>query len=111
MKFSAGPQRSQDAHIQWDDVFPPTNIRIAIDANAGDPVKLALHELLHLVLYDMHVGRLDETLEEVMIIAYENYIYAYIEASPKRKAEWVRVITKRIDDTTEHLSYEEQVKR
>lgn len=111
MKITTRAQRSQDAQVNWDDVFPPTNIHVTLDANSGDPVKLLIHELLHVVLYDMIVGRLDATLEEVIIIAYEKYIYDYAQASPKRLARWNRLVARRTDESNPDLPYEEQVAR
>ena len=111
MKITTGPQRNQDAQVNWDDVFPPTNIHVALDANSGDPVKLLIHELLHVVLYDMFVGRLDETLEEVIIVAYEKYIYDYVQAKPSRLAKWNRLVARRTDETNPDIPYEEQVSR
>ena len=95
----------------WDDISPPTNIRIKIDANGGEAVRFVIHELLHVILAPIFVGRLDETLEEVTVVAFDTYMWAYVEKSPERHARWARLIKKKLDEDLKPVPLEEQVNR
>lgn len=95
----------------WDDIIPPTNIRIKVDANSGEAHRFVVHELLHVILYPMLFRRLDETLEEVVVVAMDAYMWSYIEKSPARHAEWAKAVKTKLNEGMEAVPYEEQVKR
>lgn len=88
--------RQADALVTWDELFPPTNIRIKVDANAGQHIASVVHELLHVTLYETFLGRLGATLEEVCVVALENYLNAYIMKSPARIARWTALIESKL---------------
>lgn len=106
--------RAQAGHSEWDDVFPPSNIKIKFDANdERDPVELTIHELIHVVVHPMTLGHVDETLDEVIVHAFTQYVYAYVQKSPARLKTWTSLIKKKLsesDDSTP-VPYEEFVKR
>mgnify|MGYP006266383227 CR=1 FL=1 len=82
--------------MTWDELFPPTNIRIKVDANAGQHISSVVHELLHVILYEMFLGRLGATLEEVCVVSLESYLSGYINKSPERVAKWTRLIESKL---------------
>jgi hypothetical protein len=82
-------------YCEWDDVMPPTNIRIVVDANTGDDLRFVLHELLHVILFPLFVGRTDSTLEEVAIMAYDTYMWEYISKDAEREKRWRTVMRKK----------------
>lgn len=82
--------------MTWKELFPPTEIKIKVDANAGQHVASVVHELLHVILYEMFLGRLGATLEEVCVVALEQYINAYIMKSPARLAKWTALIESKL---------------
>jgi len=67
-----------------------------VDANAGQHIASVVHELLHVTLYETFLGRLGATLEEVCIVALENYLNAYIMKSPVRVAKWTALIESKL---------------
>jgi hypothetical protein len=98
-------------HCEWGDIIPPTNIRIKVDANSGEASRFVVHELLHVILYPMLFCRFDDTLEEVFVVAMDTYMWAYIEKSPARHAEWVKAVKKKLDEGLVDIPLEDQVKR
>lgn len=84
--------------MEWDEVFPPTNIRIKVDANNGDHVSSVIHELLHVVFYDMLYGRLDAKLDEVVILALERDTYEYVKKVPSRYLIWDQLINRKLSE-------------
>jgi hypothetical protein len=97
--------------VEFDSVFPPTNFRIKVDANAGDHVQYVLHEIIHVVLSPMFSGHVDETLEEVMVTALDGYMYAYVKKSARRFALWSDEITKKLDEDRVVLPVSQIVER
>lgn len=79
-----------EGHIVWDDISPPTNLNIKIDANENPTQHLSavIHELLHVILCPMFVGRMAMDYQEIAVLAYETDMYAYITKSPARLAKW-----------------------
>lgn len=105
------PLVKDGARGEWDDIFPPTNIRIKVDANDGEHVKKVVHELLHVVLYGVTLGRLDNTLDEVVVDAMTSYIMLHINKSKTRLATWLDLIDDKIKEGTEPIPYEERMIR
>lgn len=94
---------SQQGHSLWDDITPPTNIAIRIDANRNpvDHVTTVVHELIHIVFHTMFVGFVAEDLEEVMVLGLEVDMYNYIKKSPARLAKWNSIIATKLAENTE----------
>ena len=82
--------------MTWDDLFPPTKIKVIVNANAGDVLVSVIHELIHVVLYETFLGRLGATLEEVCVVALEQQIVAYVRAKPARLAKWDAAIAAKL---------------
>lgn len=97
--------------VSWEELHPPTDIYIRVNANAGDAVQFVIHELLHVVMFPMIVGRLDDTLEEVLIVAYELYMFEYVKKSPKRLSVWNSIIQQKMNEGKTDIPLEKQVDR
>ena len=97
--------------VTWDQLLPPTNIQIKIDANAGEHASYALHELLHVLLHVLFGIFFDDNLEEVCIIALSDYMYTYIKADPKRYMQWTSLIDHKIDREKVSVPISDLVKR
>lgn len=89
----------------WDEIAPPTNIVIKVDANQQtgtmDHVSTVVHELLHVVLITMFIGMFDDALEEVCILALDADMMAYIRRSPRRLHLWEEAINSKLQKGTE----------
>lgn len=105
------PMRVDAGNVEYEEIFPPTDIRIHIDANNGDNVRFVIHELLHLILCPMFIGHIDKTLEEVCILGLENYMFDYVQKVPTRYVLWDRTIKKKLDAHKEDISLEELADR
>lgn len=89
--------------VTWDPIFPPTNMHIRIDAN-DDPLKhvsTVVHELTHVLFRPMFAGFMDDDLEEKMILGLEASLYSDIEKSPKRLAQWNKLIERKLHESSE----------
>lgn len=104
MTLELTPMRAQDALVTWDELFPPTKIRIKVDANTGQHIASVVHELLHVLLYETFLGRIGATLEEVCIVALEQYMNAYIMKSPARVAKWTALIESKLPQIDDPFS-------
>ena len=105
--------RAHAGHTAWDDIHPPSNIKIRVDANSGDPIEITIHELIHVVVYPMTLGHVDNTLDEVIVDALTSYVFAYVQKNPARMREWTTLIKRKLkesDDTVE-VPYDQFVKR
>jgi len=91
---------AQSGLSDWDDITPPTNIVITVNANdqtaMADHVAIVIHELLHVVLVTMCLGWLTEEMEEVVILALDAHMSKYVTESPTRLHLWEREIAKKI---------------
>jgi hypothetical protein len=94
---------AQQGHNLWDEIMPPTDIRIKVDANQQtgvvDHIGTVVHELLHIVVYPMSLGRFADDLDEVMVLALDAYMLAYIRKSPKRLHEWTEAINTKLKES------------
>lgn len=97
--------------VQWDDITPPTKIYVKIDANNPEVIRLVIHELLHVIVQPMLVGRFDDTLEEVIMMSLDTVMFEYVKKSPKRVALWTALIDKKLNEDVIPLSTEERIKR
>ncbi len=93
----------QQGHCLWDWVGPPTNIRIRVDANqqtgAIDHIGTVVHELLHLIVFPMSLGRFSDDLDEVLVLALDAHMVTYIRKSPRRLQLWTEAINQKLIDT------------
>ena len=106
--------RVQAGHSEWDDVFPPSNIKIKFDANdERDPVELTIHELIHIVIHPMTLGHFDETLDEVIVDALTQYVFLYVKKNQARMKQWQKLIQKKLKESDDlvPVPYEDFVKR
>ena len=84
------------AQARWEEAFPPTEIKIKIDANQDKHLSSVIHELLHIIFCGMFTGYINDELEEVCVVALEKHIYDYITASPQRESRWNRLIESKL---------------
>ena len=90
---------ASQANVEWDELFPPTNIRIYVDANNGQHIESVVHELLHVLLYEMFLGRVGATIEEVIVDSLEKYLSLYIHKTPARVHRWTQLIEHKLSLT------------
>lgn len=96
-----GALRSCEAHVVYDpEHWPPYDVTVTIDANQGPVVQNVIHELLHVVFSSMFVGTVDDTLEEVFILAIDTYMSDYVKKTKSRHAKWVALIEKKLAEST-----------
>lgn len=101
---TARPKRNgYMADAEFEAKYPPAYVKIEIDLNNPDPVWIVVHELLHVVLSAMVLGRLDDSLEEVVILSMDKYFYDWIKASPKRLNRWKTLVEKKLAETAATL--------
>ena len=102
------------ARVDYDDNFPPAFVNIDVDLNNTPIIQFVIHELLHVVLSEMVIGKFDETLEEVVIVAMHEYLHQYVAKSKTRTARWTALIEKKLAEyeaTLEPVPHEERVDR
>jgi hypothetical protein len=96
------------ADVVFDTRWPPQNVKIEIDMNNAEPIHTIIHELLHVVLSETVCGKFDSSLEEVVILSLDEYIYNWVKASPKRLAKWQKLLEAKLAETAgEPLSQED----
>lgn len=76
--------------------WPPYNIDIKVDGNNQPIVRYVIHELLHVIFSPLITGTVDETLEEVFILALDGYMYDYVKLSKSRLAKWDALIEQKL---------------
>lgn len=59
-----------------------------------------VHELLHIVFYERLLGSVDETLEEVIIVSLDQFMFDYIQASKNRLSKWQALIERKLREST-----------
>lgn len=95
-----GPMVAQQGLSLWDEITPPTNIVIKVDANQQtgvmDHISTVIHELLHVVFISTFIGIVDGSLEEVCILALDAHMMEYIRKSPKRLHLWEEAINTKL---------------
>ena len=92
--------KCNEAEVGWLDVMPPTKIIVWVDANSNplDHISSVIHELLHVVLYPMYIGRLTDDYAEVMILAYEADLYKYVKSTKGVVNKWTSAINAKLTD-------------
>jgi len=95
----------------WDEILPPTKIEIIIDANNVDHIGFVLHELLHIVMSRIVFGTLDDTLEEIAMVAWHEDMYRYIKKDPRRLLAWNDLINEKLSSTKVDVPLEVRVQR
>lgn len=103
--------RVDGGDVHWHEILPPTCIRIRIDANTADVTRFVIHELIHVVILPIIVGRFDDTLEEAVLLSLEEQLDRYVKKSPARRLLWEDEIKKKVDEGLDPVSIEQQVKR
>jgi hypothetical protein len=97
------PMTAQQGHSMWNWIVPPTNIRIKVDANQQtgvvDHIGTVVHELLHVVVFPLSLGRFHDDLDEVLVLALDAHMIAYIRRSPKRLSAWTEAINQKLIDS------------
>ena len=81
------------------DYWPPYKVDIIVDANAGETTHYVIHELLHVMFSPFFAGIVDETLDEVLILALDGYMYEYVKQSKARLAKWSSLIEKKLAES------------
>ena len=103
MTLTFGQMTAQQGLSLWDEIAPPTNIVLKVDANQQtgtmDHISTVVHELLHVIMITMFIGFVDEKLEEVGILAYDAHIMQYIRRSPKRLHLWEEAINDKLKES------------
>jgi hypothetical protein len=85
------------ARVLYDpEYWPPYDITIELDANNDALPQMVVHELLHVIFSPFIEGLVDETLEEVVIVALDVDMWKYISESPQRKRKWEAVVAKKM---------------
>ena len=96
------PMTAQQGHCSWNEIYPPTDIRIKVDANqqtgAIDHIGTVVHELLHVIVFPISLGRFSDDIDEVIVLALDAHMLAYIRKSPKRLQEWTEAINQKLID-------------
>ena len=85
------------ADVIVDDNFPPAYVKITVDANNNVNVaRYVMHELLHVVMSELVLGKFDFTLEEVIILGFETYMWEFISSSKPRLRKWEKIIAAKL---------------
>jgi len=96
---------AQQGHCVWNWVLPPTNIKIKVDANQQtgvvDHIGTVVHELLHIVVFPMSLGRFKDDIDEVLTLALDAHMIAYIRKSPRRLQLWTELINTKLKESDE----------
>jgi hypothetical protein len=103
-----GPLKTA-AKVEWDNILPPTNVRIKIDANCGDTVNYLIHEIIHILFHGMFLGWVDGKLEEAAVVGLDQYMYEYVKRSPVRFARWNDTISTKLNENKPEKSMTELV--
>lgn len=113
LKFGA-KRNGVAADCEFDDKFPPAYVRITVDANNNETVRFVIHELIHVTIAELVLGKFDSTLEEVVVLSLETYIWNFVSGSKTRLAKWEKLIAKKLAENppaTTPLSLEELADR
>lgn len=88
------------ARVLYDDFFPPLSVQVKVDANNHPDIKFVLHELLHVVFADILRARVDDSVEEVVIVALTEDLYSFVKSSPTRHLAWQGLIEHKLAKTS-----------
>ena len=96
---------NKSADVVWDDIFPPTNIQIRIDKNSFSTestyIAAVIHEVLHVILFEIFYRYMDDDVEEIVILALESAFETYINKKPSRLKAWQKVIEDKLKEQEE----------
>lgn len=88
------------ARVKYDpDYWPPYDITITVDANNGETVHYVIHELLHVMFSPLFAGHVDDTLDEVLIVALDHYMHKYVWESKARLAKWSSLVEAKLAES------------
>lgn len=95
-----GHMTAQQGLHTWNEIMPPTGFNIKVDANQQtgvvDHIGTVVHELLHVIVFPCTLGRFADDLDEVLTLALDAHMIAYIRKSPKRVHAWTELINKKL---------------
>jgi len=86
------------ASCVFDDRFPPAYVKIVVDANNNETVRFVIHELIHVVISELVIGKFDATLEEIFVLSLETYLWNFVSSSKARLARWQKLIEKKLTE-------------
>ncbi len=96
-------QTAQQGMNVWDEIHPPTNLRVKVDANQQtgvvDHIGTVVHELIHVVVMPMCLGWFTEDLEEAIVCALDAQMMTYIRRSPTRLHAWTEAINTKLKES------------
>jgi len=88
-------------YVDFDDKFPPAYVRITVDANNTPVAQYVVHELIHVVISELVLGKFDSTLEEIVVLSLDRYIWNFISTNKSRLAKWEKLIAKKLAEHPE----------
>jgi hypothetical protein len=62
-------------------------------------MRFVMHELIHVVISEIVVGKFDLTLEEAFLLGLENYLWDHVSKSKRAKARWQALIDKKLAES------------
>jgi len=71
-------------------------VKIVVDANNNDTVRFVIHELVHVTISELVIGKFDSTLEEVLVLSLETFLWSFISSSKSRLTKWEKLIAKKL---------------
>ena len=91
------PLNDATARVDWENVSPPSRVRIVVDHDQDGRIRCIIHELLHLVLYDIMEQNFNTELQETAIDAWEKLLWENVSFSPQKLGSWRRAIAKKLE--------------
>jgi hypothetical protein len=88
--------RDSGAVAHYDTEFPPAMIHITVNTNEHEVIRYVIHELLHVTLSEIVIGRFALDLEEIVILAIEEYMTQYVLKSRARLLRWRNLIDQKL---------------
>lgn len=71
-------------------------MKIEVDANNQNVSQFVMHELTHVIISELILGKFDPTLEEAFLLGLETFMWDFISKSPARVAKWDKLIQKKL---------------
>lgn len=96
MSLQFAPIKNLSARVDWDSIKPLQNVYIRVDNDKDGRIRSVIHELLHIEFYNTLEPLFNEELEEVVILALEDQLYAYVHEHPHRVSLWRRAIEEKL---------------
>lgn len=80
-----------------------------MDANNTPVLQYVIHELVHVTISELVIGKFDDTLEEVVVVALEGHIFNFISKSKARLAKWNVLIERKLGESDRPLKPIEEI--